>query len=341
MATAFHVHRFIDITGDDDEWTDHCTQHYEMLFEQFGTRAGLIDVKPVNTKILDQVYRCVEYEVGSGFGGALPEFHGHIEHGVAQTPMLCPFCVYNETLTMPRRMVQFDEVSVFVAHLKTHGAGAGQCPVPSCGTRKYGQDDLICHLVTVHCLPMCGTTKHTRVRRLLLPARKDAPAIPDSRTLNVDLAPEASTSTLAPEDSSTAKRKRADEASDKHERWRCLGCHRIFEDIESHVYNSKDDRCCKAQAYSAIDENGHNVGERMPYKLAEGQAPPADSSKLIARLHRCAKATCRKQFHDIREHLPHQCSSKKFKIRDTNMKRDQWGPLFDFATWVKTAPPPE
>jgi hypothetical protein len=49
----------------------------------------------------------------------------------------------------------------------------------------------------------------------------------------------------------------------------------------------------------------------------------------------------RKQFRDIREHIPQSCTATHFKIRDaelTRRQRGQFGPRVDFAEWCKTAP---
>ena len=49
-----------------------------------------------------------EYTPGISFRGEMPEFHGNFDHGIVKVPGFCPFCVYDESLVIHKRMNQYD-----------------------------------------------------------------------------------------------------------------------------------------------------------------------------------------------------------------------------------------
>jgi len=71
---------------------------FDEIFAPFQECTGLLDIVPSGIITLPAVDNCIEYEHGTGFGGLLPEFHGHMQAGVAFLPMFCPWCVFNEDL---------------------------------------------------------------------------------------------------------------------------------------------------------------------------------------------------------------------------------------------------
>lgn len=62
-----------------------------------------VDLTPREIVIIDDH---IEFEHGTGFGGAQPEFHGYVRRSRVITPMFCPWCVYDESLDMSERMKQ-------------------------------------------------------------------------------------------------------------------------------------------------------------------------------------------------------------------------------------------
>lgn len=78
--------------------------HFEALFEQYCLRPEE-DKMPLPIGITE-IDGCIEYELGSGFNGHHPEFHGYLVSGVALAPAFCPFCVFDEDSSMQRRMMQ-------------------------------------------------------------------------------------------------------------------------------------------------------------------------------------------------------------------------------------------
>ncbi|KAH7911335.1 hypothetical protein BJ138DRAFT_1126146 [Hygrophoropsis aurantiaca] len=123
--------------------------------------------------VLPAIDNCIEFQMGGGFDGALPEYHGHVENGVALTPMFCPWCVHDEDLSMGSRMEQYTTHARFAAHLRIHTATIDTdsvCALPSCGTQQFSPHDLLCHMITVHRVDLCGSVKaHPTIRRLKLP----------------------------------------------------------------------------------------------------------------------------------------------------------------------------
>ena len=99
--------RFQDMAGDGLDWEDHCKDHYTDLFAPFSQRREEEgDVQPMGIHVYPDTYNCIGYDVGSGLGGQFPEYHGHIEHGVAFAPMFCIWCVHDQDLSIQARMTQ-------------------------------------------------------------------------------------------------------------------------------------------------------------------------------------------------------------------------------------------
>lgn len=90
------------------DWEAHCRAHYDKLFSPFSERRSEdIDVEVIGMYTWPEEDNCIGYELGSGFAGRLPEYHGHTEHGIAFAPMFCPWCVNDVALSaMANRMTQ-------------------------------------------------------------------------------------------------------------------------------------------------------------------------------------------------------------------------------------------
>jgi len=85
-------------------WEAHCESHYEILFSRFSERAaGSID-NMSSIILIDDKF--VEFELGEGFGGSRPEFHGHIDSRIVRCPFFCPFCVYDTSKSYSVRLSQ-------------------------------------------------------------------------------------------------------------------------------------------------------------------------------------------------------------------------------------------
>ena len=85
-------------------WDVHSEAHFNLLFSPFSECvSGSID----NTSSLCIIGgKFVEFELGEGFGGSLPEFHANVVRHVTQCPSFCPFCVYNVSLNFSARALQ-------------------------------------------------------------------------------------------------------------------------------------------------------------------------------------------------------------------------------------------
>ncbi|KAJ7108591.1 hypothetical protein C8R44DRAFT_884651 [Mycena epipterygia] len=216
---AICAESFIDYEGDGELWREHCVDHYATLFDPFATRVETeVDFMQHGVIFTPDVDHCIQFENGAGFNSQRPEFHGHLDHQVPLAPCFCPFCVYDETLSMQVRMQQFVRNQDFQLHLSRHrreilngdDSEVRECPVPSCGTHTFTAHDLLYHVVVFHRLPICGSTNHTRFRRLRLPTLEDTQ--PPMQVDAVDLAHlhddepsgSASTSVSVPTASTTA-----------------------------------------------------------------------------------------------------------------------------------------
>ncbi|KAJ7769407.1 hypothetical protein B0H16DRAFT_255257 [Mycena metata] len=111
----------IDELGDGLGWEGHLWDHWEERFRPFSERVeGEVDLVPIGVEFTAAVDNCVDYTNESEFGGALPQFHGHVAHGVAHAPMLCPFCVFDEAKPIEERMTQFTNNWTYYMHLTIH-----------------------------------------------------------------------------------------------------------------------------------------------------------------------------------------------------------------------------
>lgn len=101
MSMAPNLARFY---GDGLKWNDHCLEHYSKLFALFSECwSESVDIEPIAISLLNNF---AEYELGSSFGGILPEYYGHVEHSVAFVPMFCMWCIHDTNLAMFSRMAQ-------------------------------------------------------------------------------------------------------------------------------------------------------------------------------------------------------------------------------------------
>jgi hypothetical protein len=57
-----------------------------------------------------------------------------------------------------------------VKHIFKHIESSQMCPVPSCGMDIYSDEEMLLHLICVHCIPMCGVESTKKVRRFCLPS---------------------------------------------------------------------------------------------------------------------------------------------------------------------------
>ncbi|KAJ7441082.1 hypothetical protein FB451DRAFT_1377387 [Mycena latifolia] len=174
---AICAESFIDFDGDGELWREHCLDHFAVLFLPFVLQVeAVVDFSEHGVIFTPSVDQRIQYENGSGLGGERPEFHGHLDHQVPLAPCFCPICVYDETLSMEVRMVQFCRNQDFQLHLSRHQneillnpEEMRLCAVPSCGTQSFNAHDYLVHLVVFHRVPICGSTNHTSIRRLRLP----------------------------------------------------------------------------------------------------------------------------------------------------------------------------
>ncbi|KAJ7601486.1 hypothetical protein DFH06DRAFT_1025912 [Mycena polygramma] len=335
----------VDETGDGLLWDGHLNEHYEELFEPFSDRVeDAVDLTPIDVSFVDQ---CVEFEQGSGFSGLQPEFHGHVHKGVALAPMYCPWCVFDQTLTLEARMQQYTQL--FVAHIKSHDnrlimddSVENQCPVPSCGVHKFSGHDLRYHMVAFHRIPLCGSSRVVAVRRLNLPKLDLDPALAPV----VDLAHLHDTDD-DDQPAPTRKAKAAESYADAAERRRreretipkirafCCGCSTEKADIRLHLEGTKPtSRCRVKNQYEVVGENGRS-GTRLAWDFSETPAVAAGSSSKQGRQHRCGK--CRHTFVHIRDHLAEpnfNCPTTKFQIRDPNVPRSTYGTTYNIQEWL-------
>ncbi|KAJ7757969.1 hypothetical protein B0H16DRAFT_1689428 [Mycena metata] len=326
---------FVDEVGDGDMWDHHCTQHYAEIAQAYEVRAvGEVDLTPVGVFFVNG---CVEFDFGSSFDGSQPDLHGHIQRGVAMAPMLCPFCLFDSTLEMTERMVQWIKLPHFKSHLEGHlGEDDVICPVPACGSKVFTEFDLVMHLVAFHRLPLCGSTNHTVARRLRLPvAPSDSPTPVVDLTHSVvdlahsddsmDVSPKrkekkrvhmGSPSTPAP---APALAPAAAPAAPASKIWaHCVGCRMGKKDIVEHLLNVPQSSKCRARSrYDIINSNGKRTGVFVDYQLLPGANPDGN-----------------KQAKTGRDHY-----KDKFRVRDPLAKSATFGPIQHYAVWILTAPP--
>ncbi|KAG9310562.1 hypothetical protein JVU11DRAFT_9114 [Chiua virens] len=220
-----------------------CRQHYDDLFAPFSQRREVLDVEPVGIYIYPEAYNRVGYDLGSGLGGQFPEYHGHIEHGVAFAPMFCVWCVNNQDLPIVTRMTQYHNQTVFSKHLKTHTSVINAptvCPSPHCGLKTFNKDDLLCHLVTVHRLGVCGTDRVGPDRRLRLSETSKRPLADEPSSIPVE----------------GRKRPRKKDGPT----FKCKGCYKVFQQIDAHIAMGK--KCRRIARYVRVVD-GEVIGEEI------------------------------------------------------------------------------
>ncbi|KAJ7268710.1 hypothetical protein B0H12DRAFT_1096239 [Mycena haematopus] len=331
----------IDSSGDGMAWEAHLWRHYEDQFQAFDARADdQVNLTPIGVEFTAAIDNAVEYENGTGFNGALPEFHGEIVDSIPLSPMHCPCCVFDATLEIVERMRQFTSNESFFRHLGTHDASIEDdnnlCPVPSCGTHNFSRFDLETHLIAFHRVPLFSTTRATAMRRLKLPP---PPTLPDATRPVIDLAHLHDQDTGPDTDRSQAKplsidiqRKlvRQATAAPPVHGW-CYGCSKQYDDIGKHLAAAA--KCWAKNKYSPYEGNVRSK-KKLSWKLAEDQPPPTDSLKT----HFCLK--CRKQVNDILQHVDEVCPFQPttFAIRTSKKGDDgKWtrknGDHLSIAEW--------
>ncbi|KIJ67370.1 hypothetical protein HYDPIDRAFT_37908 [Hydnomerulius pinastri MD-312] len=323
------------------EWAIHCEEHFSQFFAPFSERtsASAMHTHEGITMFKD----AIEYELGTGFGGKQPEFHGHVVRYVALAPMFCIWCVFDQELNICIRMKQRTDPSDFASHLRCHvdalePSAKHECPAPSCGTEMFTKHDLLHHLVCQHRLPVCGSTNHSVVRRLKLP--NDA-TTNDDATTNTGAAPAIPAPTASRSSGQTLKK--VVRVAEKKERvWWCYGCSRSIHDIDAHMINAGPTHHCYKNARVAQCKDNQPIPDTKTT-----WTPPQDPEAVKKRIksfgnHKCG--TCRRQFEDIRTHLGREdsvCRSRTFKIRDPQEKRrDVFGPSYNFEEWSKNCDNP-
>ncbi|KAK0465130.1 uncharacterized protein EV420DRAFT_1512930 [Desarmillaria tabescens] len=311
---------FEDDVGDRSAWAEHCVFHYNDQFSSFQERAeGDVDLQPRGVCIYDNV---VVYDATEGLGGHHPELYGYIEQSVAVVPIYCPYCVFDETLTPPKRMHQFRDNGVFARHMFAQHLGnldktpTTMCPVPSCGTHPFTFFDLLYHLVAFHRLPIVGTSRPKvgtggrKNCRLHLPVQKDDQlALKSMPTRSTDKAP-------------------------IKEYYRCAGCLRNLVDINKHLTGAKLTSSCRQRGrYTPVLKDGTPLGEEISFDFSTVDASLAGSTSKRGRDHYCEK--CGVQFVDIREHIPQECSSEFFRIKDQSHRHGRDGIRHRFVDWER------
>ncbi|KAJ6492839.1 hypothetical protein C8R47DRAFT_423481 [Mycena vitilis] len=327
---------YVDDVGDGIVWSEHQSDHLDALFGPFSHRVETdVDLTPIGVEF-NAERTTVAYAHSTGFSGLHPEFHGDIRLGVAHAPALCPFCVFNEDLRIERRMLQFLRHEQFVRHLLDHvqeiddGGDAQQCPVPSCGVHKFTAYDLKIHVIAFHRVPLCSATTRSQARCLKLPTVPvpvpAAAALTDLTHL-MDVDP-PSTVNAAPAKltwltAAKGKKKEVAAAAKIAVPGHCMGCWINYVDIGKHLESTK---CRIKNQYKTLAE-GKPIGGRLSWDL---KAPPPDQfiGRETRKLHRCG-GTCRRQYHDIREHLADsasKCQPTFFFIlqpQSANAKKDK------------------
>ncbi|EIM80084.1 uncharacterized protein STEHIDRAFT_135406 [Stereum hirsutum FP-91666 SS1] len=350
-----------DYTGDHAELRTHVMTEYDQLFAQFEVRT-LDDTIPEPIGIATcRDGAAIQYEVGSGFEGVLPDCHGHIVRGLAITPLICPVCVYDRALDMVYRMKQYTDVSAFARHFRTVHVDNLEldseypCAVPVCGIKTFNVHDLVRHYVTNHRLPICGTGRETRVRVLLLPALGSYS--PDTSSSSASFLsasflaePTAGTSTsLVPPPLETVtieivaqtnsessdviigKRPRKQARVPKIEGY-CTGCRKVKKDIIGHLQSrGLDTQCRKKSSYVLV---GDVTAQPIPWVPTAEDNALIGSRDTLGRSYFCNGClTCHA---DIRDHLPNNCpkGGKSFRYNATG-KNARKGTYYKFEEWIK------
>jgi len=145
--------------------------------------------------------------------------------------MFCPWCLYDPSLSFTDRMKQFLIPHEFKKHLNNERIARLSCktlcPVPSCGSHLYDREYRIgFHMVTVHRLPIFGSTNDTKVRSLKLPPLPPPPST-ELQNKRKHLASGATPSTNDPSTSgssshSSQKRQKQSDGSPNTHIMRCV-----------------------------------------------------------------------------------------------------------------------
>ncbi|KAJ7229884.1 hypothetical protein GGX14DRAFT_344441, partial [Mycena pura] len=245
----------VDELGDGLVWEDHQMRHFTELFSRFNQRhQGEVDRTPVGVEFMAAVDNAVEYETGSGFGGALPEFHGEVVNRVCLSPLYCPWCVFDESLPIEQRMFQFVRSDRLARHVQKHMDEVDEqleestpllCPVPSCGTHDFERVEFMTHMISFHRIPLCGTFRVASVRRLKLPPQD----LGDS---------DAEVAAAAP-----PSRKRKHKAATATAGF-CLKCSSHYDNIGRHLSGTN---CRIRNEYNALDDNGQRIKAVLKWEL--------------------------------------------------------------------------
>ncbi|KAJ7603192.1 hypothetical protein DFH06DRAFT_1350407 [Mycena polygramma] len=327
---------YVDDVGDGIVWAEHLSDHWDALFGPFSHRVETdVDLTPIGVEF-NAERTTVTYAHSTGFSGLHPEFHGDIRLGVAHAPAHCPFCVFNEDLRIEQRMLQWLRHEQFGRHLLDHlqeiddGGDAQQCPVPSCGIHEFTAYDLKIHMIAFHRVPLCSATNRSQARCLKLPAvpvpvPAAAPLTDLTHLMDVD---PPSTVDAAPAKltwlaAAKGKKKEVAAAAKIAVPGHCMGCWINYVDIGKHLESTK---CRIKNEYKTLAK-GKPIGGRLSWDLKD---PPPDQfiGRETRKLHRCG-GTCRRQYHDIREHLADsasKCQPTFFFIlqpQSANAKKDK------------------
>ncbi|KAJ7760035.1 hypothetical protein B0H16DRAFT_1720260 [Mycena metata] len=284
-------------------WAMHCEDHYVQLFLPFAERVeGEVEFSDDDLLVCAAVDHAVQFENGSGFAGKHPEFHGHIETQVPVAPMFCPLCVYDDTRDIAVRMRQFERNQDFQSHLDGHRKDILNSVEE---TQQRSSAAYRPHYVMFHRVPICGSTKHTNLRRLRLPAiaedDDEADAGDDAAEMEVDVVVGVT-----------------------------VGARGV--EVNAEASTSGGGGAVHANTEASISGWGGPGAvakrKRRRYTASNPKVPTTHYCNL-----------CRLQFVDIREHLPGPCGQQRFKIKDKDVSRTQYGPWHNLAEWSLTAPP--
>ncbi|KAJ6494604.1 hypothetical protein DFH09DRAFT_353266 [Mycena vulgaris] len=334
----------VDELGDGLAWEDHLWGHWDILYGSFSVRGkGDVDLTPIGVEFSAPIDNAVDYAHGTGFDGAAPEFHGEADHGVAEVPMHCPWCVYDESLAIEEKMIQFLTYSGFSAHVKIHGEDIAddkqECPVPSCGTHEFSAAELKVHMIAYHRIPLHGYGRKQLVKRLRLPPITPPPAaaaaivdLTHTEDMDIDAVPlhaALAPATTRTDNVKTLKTERLAIAAAAVEGY-CLGCSTPYSNIGKHIQGTK---CRQRNEYTAVMDK-RRVGATLKWDLTD--PAPARLGQDEVMTHRCA-GPCRRSFVHISAHLATACKGKRFRIVSNRKDRDS-APTFEIAMWLAEHP---
>ncbi|KAJ7850429.1 hypothetical protein B0H13DRAFT_1729339 [Mycena leptocephala] len=243
-----------------------------------------------------------------------------------------------------------------------------QCPVPSCGLHEFDTaHEFLRHLVVFHRVPICGSTNHRLHRRLRLPKVEveegPGPALDLAHLF--DQSDDGEVVQSKPSAKAKGKQRRIDDSDDdsdgesdddgegpapsaKAKGKRKRTTDNSDEDAEdgyrpkrkrnSALVNSDDDEedvpivrpKRKLMKRSSAIVNSDDDEEDVPIVRPKRKHRALGDLKVNL-VHRCEFH--RKQFADIRDHIPEFCDQTRFKIRDPSVPRGQFGPWKNFKDW--------